>query len=96
MKDEVHKIKTQRMELTFANESKAHALHQVVSDLCHHDVKRAIENCLQAFSAPDEIVYFKTLELDLGAIDYTELRTQLPAKVSEALYKILSGVFSGT
>lgn len=81
------------MELFFGDESKANELHHTVSDLCRHEVRLAIEKCFNEFSSSDQIVYFNTMELDLGTIEYTELHSQLPIKILEAIKKALSDIF---
>ncbi len=89
-----HKVKTQRMELTFANEAKANELHAVVRELCFTEVQDVIERTLDTFNSSESIIYsFRKIELDMGCIEFCDLNKELPQRVSRELARALKTAF---
>jgi hypothetical protein len=80
-----HQIRTHSLELLLDNESRASQLQQLVIDLCQHELQPMMEACFDASCAPDKIIRFKRVEIDIGIIDMDELRSQWPQRVTNAL-----------
>ncbi|MFZ6010884.1 MAG: contractile injection system tape measure protein, partial [Bacteroidota bacterium] len=90
MKRVQHQIRTQRMELAFNSEVSAQALHDAVADLCKTTLGEVVERCLQSYYIPDTSLSIHLLEIDLGTIRFSEIRTELPARLEEALDRELA------
>jgi hypothetical protein len=89
-----HHIRTQRMELSFQDESRANELHTLVRDLCCHEIERALEQSLDLFNSHHSVVYtFNEVVLDLGDIEWRDLRKQLPERIAAELTRVLKESF---
>ncbi len=89
-----HKVKTQRMELTFGNEARAGELHAVVRELCCNEIRKALEQILESFSPSGSTIYsFRKIELNVGSIDLNDLNNTLPKRIAQELTKALKTAF---
>lgn len=89
-----HTIKTQRLEMDFNNEARAQELHSLVRELCCAEVERSICSSLDLFNSIDSVVYtFTKIELNLGTMEWDEVRKKLPERISQELQKVLKEAF---
>lgn len=88
-----HKIKSQVLDITFQDESKANALYEALKSLCERELKHSMDKCFSEFSAGETLIQFDTVEVDLGDIEYAELPS-LAQRAYDALKIILADKLS--
>lgn len=87
-----HLIETTLFDIAFATEEHAFAQQPELASFVRRDLMPIVDELFNESSDGDTVLRIDTLEVDLGMVNYSEYRDELPKRLREELSTILAGM----